>query len=98
MKEESDMKKFLIEVPHGNSRQECEKAIRIFLETGSHFLGKADWGCRDGEHKAWIIAQVPGKKDARNIVPPLYRPTAKIVEVNHFTEEDISDPVRYHKK
>ncbi len=96
--EDGDMKKFLIEVPHGDSRQECEKAIRIFLETGSHFLGKADWGCVDGEHKAWIIVEVPGKAEARNIVPPLYRDTAKIVELNTFTSEDISNPVRYHKE
>lgn len=98
MMKDSDMKRYLIEVPHGNSKKECQKAIQVFLETGSHFLYKADWGCMDGEHKAWIIAEVPGKEHARNIVPPLYRSTAKIVELNIFTSEDISNPVRHHKE
>jgi hypothetical protein len=91
------MKKYLIEVPHGDSKEDCEKAIRIFLQTGSHFLTKADWGCVDGDHKAWIIVEVPTKEVARNILPPLYRPTAKIVELSSFTSEDISNPERYHK-
>ncbi len=92
------MKRFLIEVPHGESKQECQKAIRIFLESGSHFLRKADWGCMDGEHKAWILVEVPGKEQARNIVPPLYRSNAKIVELSLFTDEDINNPVRFHKE
>jgi hypothetical protein len=90
------MKKFLIEVPHGDSKADCEKAIKIFLQTGSHFLRKAEWGCMDGEHKAWIIVEVPGKDDARNILPPLYRSDARIIELSAFTS-DISDPGKYHK-
>jgi hypothetical protein len=92
-----EMKKFLIEVPHGESRRDCEKAIRVFLQTGSHFLKKAEWGCMDGEHKAWIIVEVPGKEDARSILPPLYRTDARIIELSNFTMEDISDPGKYHK-
>lgn len=92
------MKKFLIEVPHGENKKDCKQAIQIFLQTGSHFLNKANWGCKDGVHKAWIIAEVPGKEDARNMVPPLYRPTVKIVELITFTSEDISNPARYHKE
>jgi hypothetical protein len=89
------MKKFLIEVPHKNNKSDCEKAIRIFLQTGSHFLNKADWGCTDGEHKAWIVVEVPRKEDARNIIPPLYRSTAKIVELSTF---DMEESVKYHKE
>ncbi len=95
--EDIGMKRFLIEVPHGESKKECQKAIRIFMETGSHFLSKADWGCADGEHKAWIIVEVPGKAEARNILPSLYRSDAKIIELNTFAE-DVGDPGRFHKK
>jgi len=91
------MKKFLIEVPHGPNKMECEKAIRVFMQTGSHFLIKADWGCSDGEHKAWIKVEVPSKEDARNILPSLYRSTAKITELMHFTDEDLSNPEKFHK-
>jgi hypothetical protein len=91
------MKKYLIEVPHGDSKRECEKAVQVFLQTGSHFLARADWGCVDGEHKAWIVVEVPDKATARNILPSLYRPTAKIVELSRFTSEDLSNPAKYHK-
>jgi hypothetical protein len=83
------MKKFFIEVPHGDSKKECQQAIRIFVETGSHFLSKAEWGCMDGEHKTWIIVEAPGKEEARNIVPPLYRHQAKIVELTTFSEKTV---------
>ncbi len=46
------MAKFLIEVPHEATESECINAVRIFYQTGSHFLTNAEWGCEDGEHKA----------------------------------------------
>lgn len=91
------MKKFLIEVPHGESKSDCEKAIQIFRQTGSHFLSRALWGCADGEHKAWIIVDVPRKEDAVNILPSLYRSSARIIELSTFSSEDILEPERHHK-
>ena len=49
------MSRFLIKVPHEVNTAACLRAARIFLNTGSHFLSHADWGCMDGVHKAWII-------------------------------------------
>ena len=46
------MPRFLIEVPHEGTTKACNKAIEVFLRTGSHFLSHADWGCKDGVHKA----------------------------------------------
>ena len=59
------MNRYLIEVPHDESREACERAIRVFLETGSHYMTHADWGCRDGEHKAWIVVELESKDEAR---------------------------------
>jgi hypothetical protein len=69
----------------------------VFLETGSHFLSNADWGCRDGEHKAWIIVDVENKDQARFIVPPAFRPQAKIVQLNKFTLEEIDEILQHHE-
>jgi hypothetical protein len=49
---------FLIEVPHEPEILACARVMETFLKTGSHFLTNADWGCRDGNHSAWIIADV----------------------------------------
>ena len=59
------MPRFFIEVPHEEDEVACAKVVRIFLNTGSHYLSHADWGCADGEHKAWIIAEVESKDEAR---------------------------------
>ena len=79
------MHRFFIEVPHKSDLVDCTRAVEIFLRTGSHFLTHADWGCKDGEHKAWLIIDVTTKDEARNVVPPEYRSRAKIVALNAFT-------------
>jgi hypothetical protein len=91
------MPKFLIEVPHGASKEACDQAIQIFMQTGSHFLTHADWGCMDGEHKAWIIADVNTKEDAMLILPSAFRSNAKIIRLTTFTQKDMIDAVTYHK-
>jgi hypothetical protein len=92
------MAKFLIEVPHGADKNACDQAISIFLHTGSHFLTHADWGCKDGEHKAWIMIDVPTKEDARFILPPAFRASAKITQLTHFTSEEmLNNPEKLHQ-
>jgi hypothetical protein len=82
------MSKFLIEVPHGEDKIACDRAIQIFLSSGSHFLTHADWGCRDGVHKAWLLVDVEDKESARQILPPSFRSDATIVALNKFTRDD----------
>ncbi len=91
------MARFLIEVPHEPERVACARVVEIFLKTGSHFLTHADWGCMDGEHKAWIVAEVQSKEEARSIVPPGLRSEAKIVQLNHFTLDEIDAILRHHQ-
>lgn len=92
------MARFLIEVPHEAERVACALAVRILLTTGSHFLTHADFGCLDGEHKAWIIVEGESKEDVRSVLPPAYRSQAKIVKLNKFTLEEIEEIVRQHDK
>ena len=88
--------RFFIEVPHEANRVECARVVDVFLKSGSHFLSGAVWGCRDGEHKAWMIVEVDNKEEARGILPPLMRARAKIVQLNAFTAEEIDDILRKH--
>ncbi len=90
------MARFLIEVPHDNQVAECARAAEIFLRTGSHFLTRAEWGCMDGEHRAWIIVEVESRDEARGIVPPAFRSQARIVQLNTFTLEQVDELRRHH--
>ena len=91
------MKKFLIEVPHEANKKSCDQAVQVFLQTGSHFLTHAEWGCLDGEHKAWLLVEVENKDEARFILPPLYRSSAKITQLTLFTELNSTEPEKYHQ-
>jgi hypothetical protein len=90
------MTKFLIEVPHEADPVACRRAIHVFLNTGSHFLANADWGCTDGEHKAWIFVEVNTKEEAMRVLPADYRSQAKIVKLNKFTLEEIGELIAHH--
>jgi hypothetical protein len=92
------MPKYLIEVEHEPTTAACNRAIEVFLRTGSHFLTHADWGCKDGVHKAWITLEVGSKDEARSIVPADYRAAATIVQLNYFTTTDLEKIARHHSK
>ena len=68
------MARYLIEVPHDPDHVACDRAARIFLATGSHFMTHADYGrlyysvSRDGLH--WELLNggkriFPGKTGPR---------------------------------
>lgn len=91
------MGKFLVEVPHEEEVLACARVVEIFLKSGSHFVTNADWGCRDGEHKAWILVDVDNKEEARRILPPAFRSQAKIVNLCKFSMEEIDDIISKHR-
>jgi hypothetical protein len=91
------MPKFLIEVPHESGVVSCARANKVLLETGSHFLTHADFGCCDGVHKAWIVVDVDSKDEARSILPPLYRPQATIVQLCKFGLAELDDLIKRHE-
>lgn len=90
------MAKFLIEVPHESEIVSCARAAKVLLETGSHFLTHADFGCHDGVHKAWIVVDVESKEEARNILPPAYRRQATVVQLCKFGIDELNDLIKQH--
>ena len=91
------MARFLIEIPHENTKQACDEAIEIFKNTGSHFLTNADWGCQDDVHKAWIIIDVDDKEAALMVVPPQLRGNAMAITLDKFALETVGAAIKQHK-
>lgn len=91
------MARFLIEVPHEADVVACARAIKILLETGSHFMTHADFGCEDGVHKAWIVVDVDSKEEARNMVPLAYRRQAIVIGLCRFGIEELDELIRHHE-
>ena len=90
------MGKFLIEVPHEAETIACARAAKVLLESGSHFLTHADFGCCDGVHKAWILVDVESKEEARNMLPPAYRRQASVVGLCKFGLDELNDLIKRH--
>jgi len=87
------MAKFLIELAHEATEEACSIAINTILSSGSHFLTHAEWGCKDDEHKCWIIVDVNKKEEASAILPPVYRKEAKIIELTRYTMDDLNQSI-----
>lgn len=85
------MATYLIEIPHSENSFECQQIIKLFVESGSHLLSNAHWGCKAGIHKAWFISEFDSKEDAVHIIPPLLRHTASIIELTTFSKSDIQE-------
>ncbi|MBK5270023.1 MAG: hypothetical protein JJE22_03320 [Bacteroidia bacterium] len=90
------MPAYLIEIPHSGNETECKQIIKLFLESGSHLLTNADWGCKDGVHKSWFSGEFDNKEDALKIVPPLLRHNATIVEITKFNKADMAGFTQHH--
>jgi hypothetical protein len=90
------MPRFLIEVPHESSPLECLRAVQVMQQSGSHFITGAEYGCGDGIHKAWVMVDVDDRNEARALLPPLYRSSATVVQLNRFTVEEIDALLRQH--
>jgi len=92
------MRRFFIEVPHEAESVACYRAIHVFLATGSHFLTHADWGCRDGVHKAWMTVDADSREEALRIVPPAFRRQASVVEIGKFSLEEVDTALSQHRQ
>ncbi|MGD0755277.1 MAG: hypothetical protein ABR927_09470 [Bacteroidales bacterium] len=92
------MPKYFIEIPHKNEKIECLRSVSILLSSGSHFLTNADWGCLDGEHKAWFFMDAGSKDEVLRIVPPAYRKDTKISQLNKFRLEDVNELLKHHEE
>jgi hypothetical protein len=91
------MAKYLIEIPHGSEKIECLRSVSILINSGSHFLTNADWGCLDGVHKAWFFMDANTREEVLSVVPPAYRKDAKISKLNKFKLEDVEELMRHHQ-
>jgi hypothetical protein len=91
------MQKFLIEVPHEAETRACAIAVKLLLETGSHFMTNAEFGCRDNDHRAWMIMEFEDKQEALHALPPALRAHAHIVALNRFSIEELDGFIGSHK-
>lgn len=92
------MPRFLIELPHENSKKSCDLALNILKRSGSHFLTHADLGCPDDVHVAWLNIDADNRADALRIVPPFYRDKARIIKLQRLSLDNVDKSLKTKHK
>lgn len=92
------MARYLIQVDHEAEVGECDRAARVLLASGSHYLTHADWGCLDDVHTAWLVVEVESREQARTIVPPAHRARARVVRLSSFALEGLDAFLAHHRR
>lgn len=90
------MPRFYIEIPHEPDKTSCLKAIKVLMETGSHFLTNAEYGCLDGDHTARLIVELDKKEEAMMAVPRAYRENAKVIKLTTFDLKKVDRALELH--
>jgi hypothetical protein len=88
----ANMNRFLVEIPHEPDDASCRAAIKIFAESGSHYLTHAEWGCEDGVHDAWLIIEADDHSEARQVAPPPYRDKTRVTNVKRYAWIEGDEP------
>lgn len=86
----------MIEVSHPSDKLQCLRSVALLLTSGSHFLTNADWGCLDGNHKAWFILEAKSKDEAIQVVPPAFRKDTVVSKLNTFRLSEVEEMLKYH--
>lgn len=92
-KAKSDVSRYLIKTSH--TPEQCLASLDDYSTKTPELLKKIEWGCKDGDHTGYIVVEASSKSAAREKLPANERKSAKVVQVNHFTVEQIK---KIHEK
>ena len=72
-------------------------AVKHFRDFHAGFLSHFEWGCYDNDHTAYRIIEASSHEEAMAVVPPLFRPKARVVKLTSFDPHSAKDPLHEKK-
>jgi hypothetical protein len=81
------MAKFQIVTPHHEA--ECIQAIDEMLTHDAELLSHIAYGCHFGDHTGYGVIEAVDEAEARSRLPQSVGKWARVVEVEHFSPEEI---------
>lgn len=70
--------------------EDCNRAVKYFMEYHANFLTHFEWGCHDNDHNAYAIIEADSHEQAKMAVPPIFRDKAKVVKLEYFNPQQDS--------
>ena len=88
------MPRYLIETNHTSEHEGCVRALHAIVVHGSHLITQSEWGCEDGVHRSWLIAETDSREEAMLLVPPAHRASARVVKLRTWSRDEIEEMMR----
>lgn len=79
--------KYLIIAPH--TEAECTETMEQMSAKETKALNNAYFGCKHGDHTAYLIVDAKSESDALGMVPEEVSKNAKVVRVDKMTRNDL---------
>ncbi len=83
------MHRFIIISEH--TAEDCKMAVKHFREHHAGFIAHFEWGCYDNDHTAYLITEANNHEEAMLLVPPLFRPKARAIQLTTFNPRKSGD-------
>lgn len=79
------MPHFVAEMPH--TEEQCAAALGELAEDVPELFDSIHWGCHHGVHDGWAIVEADSASEIREMISPVLRDQAVIIEVEHIPSE-----------
>ncbi len=81
------MAKFQLVIPHDGAQ--CVEALDDLLAHDADLQSKVVYGCHFGDHTGYALIEGADEAGVRSRLPSSLKKRARVVEVEHFTPEEI---------
>ncbi|HLF71707.1 MAG TPA: hypothetical protein VI759_06120 [Dehalococcoidia bacterium] len=81
------MARYLVSSEH--TEEDCVRALDSVLAISQQLMARFDWGCKDGDHRGWVVVEAQDKNTAKMLLPTFIRDKAQVVALTKFTPEDV---------
>ena len=81
------MARYLVELPH--TKEDCLEALDSVVAHSQSLMDRIDWGCGEDTHTGWLVIEAQDANAAKMMVPSNIRDTARAVQLNKFTNEQV---------
>ncbi len=81
------MSKFQIVIPHEGAQ--CVEALDELLDHDADLQSEVVYGCHFGDHTGYAVIEGSDEAQVRSRIPASLNKRARVVEVEHFTPEEI---------
>lgn len=81
------MATFMIEIPH--TEHGCQNMLSQMAQENPELFSQVCWGCMANDHVGWGMVEADSETEVRNLLPDEVHESARIIEVNKFTADDL---------